>query len=43
MSIIENLIEDPSEPVYQIPMPDGYIWTAGHRRPGIQVLDFGGE
>ena len=41
ISIIENPIADPGEPVYLVKMPDGNIWTAGHRRPGIQILDFG--
>jgi streptogramin lyase len=40
ISVIENPVADPGEPVYMIPMPDGNIWTAGHRRPGIQILDF---
>ena len=40
ISIIKNPLKDPGEPVYMIPMPDGNIWTAGHRRPGIQILDF---
>lgn len=40
ISIIENPLEDPGEPVYVVRMPDGNIWTAGHRRPGIQILDF---
>lgn len=43
VSIIENPIADPGEPVYLIRMPDGNIWTAGHRRPGIQILDFGAD
>jgi hypothetical protein len=40
ISIIENPLKDPGEPVYMIRMPDGNIWTAGPRRPGIQILDF---
>jgi streptogramin lyase len=40
ISIIENPVADPGEPVYMINMPDGNIWTAGHRRPSIQILDF---
>ncbi len=40
ISIIENPVKDPGEPVYLVRMPDGNIWTAGHRRPGIQILDF---
>jgi virginiamycin B lyase len=41
ISIIDNPLEDPGEPVYVVRMPDGNIWTAGHRRPNIQILDFG--
>jgi streptogramin lyase len=41
ISIIENPVADPGEPVYMMRMPDGNIWTAGHRRPSIQILDFG--
>lgn len=40
ISIIDNPVKDPGEPVYLVRMPDGNIWTAGHRRPGIQILDF---